>query len=74
MAGNVKRQDIGRGLLQFATSNPDAHSVTWQWFRDNIEKLNKMLRRERRALSIHARLLSIIVSAGWRSKKLFSEH
>src|SRR2546426_367196 len=42
MAGNVKRQDIGRGLLQFATSNPDAHAVTWQWFRDNIEKLDKM--------------------------------
>ena len=29
MAGNVKRQDLGRGLLQFATSNPDAHAVTW---------------------------------------------
>src|SRR5256712_6754984 len=42
MAGNVKRQDIGRGLLQFATSNPDAHAVTWQWLRDNIEKLDKM--------------------------------
>ena len=42
MAGNVKRQDIGRGLLQFATSNPDAHAVTWEWFKDNVEKLDKM--------------------------------
>src|SRR5438094_8552052 len=42
MAGNVKRQDIGRGLLQFATSNPDAHAVTWHGFRDNIGTLDKM--------------------------------
>ena len=42
IAGNVKRQDIGRELLQYATSNPNAHAVTWQWFRDNIEALERM--------------------------------
>ena len=42
IAGNVKRQDIGRGLLQYATSNPEAHEVTWRWFRDNIQALDKM--------------------------------
>jgi tricorn protease interacting factor F2/3 len=36
--GNVKRQDI-RNMVAYAASNPDAKSVTWEWFRSNVEKL-----------------------------------
>ena len=41
IAGNVKRQDI-RNLVAYASSNPDAKSVTWNWFKNNIEKLIKI--------------------------------
>ena len=75
MAGNVKRQDIGRGLLQFATSNPDAHAVTWQWFRDNIEKLDKMYKGTA-TLSAYMRAYISIIGVGRVSdvEKLFREH
>jgi len=75
MAGNVKRQDIGRGLLQFATSNPDAHAVTWQWFRDNIEKLDKMYEGTA-TLSAYMRAYISIIGVGRvdEVEKLFNEH
>jgi tricorn protease interacting factor F2/3 len=75
IAGNVKRQDIGRGLLQFATSNPEAHAVTWQWFRDNIEKLDKMYEGTA-TLSAYMRAYISIIGVGrvWEVEKLFSEH
>ncbi|TMI08266.1 M1 family metallopeptidase [Candidatus Bathyarchaeota archaeon] len=75
MAGNVKRQDIGRGLLQFATSNPDAHAVTWEWFRNNIEKLDKMYEGTA-TLSAYMRAYISIIGVGRvdEVEKLFSEH
>ena len=75
MAGNVKRQDIGRGLLQFATSNPDAHAVTWEWFRDNIEKLDKMYEGTA-TLSAYMRQYISIIGVGrvGEIEKLFGEH
>jgi len=75
MAGNVKRQDIGRGLLQFATSNPDAHAVTWEWFRDNIEKLDKMYEGTA-TLSAYMRQYVSIIGVGrvGEIEKLFGEH
>ena len=75
MAGNVKRQDIGRGLLQFATSNPDAHAVTWEWFRDNIGKLDKMYEGTA-TLSAYMRAYISIIGVGrvGEIEKLFSEH
>ncbi|HEV2120446.1 MAG TPA: M1 family metallopeptidase [Candidatus Bathyarchaeia archaeon] len=75
MAGNVKRQDIGRGLLQFATSNPDAHEVTWEWFRDNIEKLDRMYEGTA-TLSAYMRAYISIIGVGrvGEVEKLFSEH
>jgi aminopeptidase N len=75
MAGNVKRQDIGRGLLQFATSNPDAHAVTWQWFRDNIGKLDKMYEGTA-TLSAYMRAYISIIGVGrvGEVEKLFGEH
>jgi tricorn protease interacting factor F2/3 len=75
MAGNVKRQDIGRGLLQFATSNPEAHAVTWQWFRDNIEKLDKMYEGTA-TLSAYMRAYIAIIGVGRvrEVEKLFSEY
>jgi tricorn protease interacting factor F2/3 len=75
MAGNVKRQDIGRGLLQFATSNPDAHAVTWEWFRDNIEKLDKMYEGTA-TLSAYMRAYISIIGVGRirEVETLFREH
>ena len=75
MAGNVKRQDIGRGLLQFTTSNPDAHAVTWGWFRDNVEKLDKMYEGTA-TLSAYMRMYISIIGVGRvrEVEKLFSEH
>jgi len=75
MAGNVKRQDIGRGLLQFATSNPDAHAVAWEWFRDNIEKLDKMYEGTA-TLSAYMRQYISIIGVGrvGEIEKLFGEH
>ncbi|HMB66693.1 MAG TPA: M1 family metallopeptidase [Candidatus Bathyarchaeia archaeon] len=75
MAGNVKRQDIGRGLLQFASSNPDAHAVTWEWFRDNIQKLDKMYEGTA-TLSAYMRLYISVIGVGRvrEVEKLFSEH
>jgi len=75
MAGNVKRQDIGRGLLQFTTSNPDAHAVTWEWFRDNIEKLDKMYEGTA-TLSAYMRMYISIIGVGrvGEVEKLFREY
>src|SRR6266571_1061708 len=75
MAGNVKRQDIGRGLLQFATSNTDAHAVTWEWFRDNIGKLDKMYEGTA-TLSAYMRAHIPIIGVGrvGEIEKLFGEH
>src|SRR5881296_439465 len=75
MAGNVKRQDIGRGLLQFATSNPDAHAVTWEWFRDNVGKLDKMYEGTA-TLSAYMRMYISIIGVGRvrEVEKLFGEH
>src|SRR3989454_1641459 len=75
MAGNVKRQDIGRGLLQFATANPDAHAVTWEWFKDNVEKLDKMYEGTA-TLSAYMRAYISILGVGrvGEVEKFFSEH
>jgi len=75
MAGNVKRQDIGRGLLQFATANPDAHAATWEWFKDNVQKLDKMYEGTA-TLSAYMRAYISILGVGrvGEVEKLFSEH
>ncbi len=75
MAGGVKRQDIGRGLLQFATSNPDGHAATWEWFKDNVEKLDKMYEGTA-TLSAYMRLYISIIGVGRVAEveKLFGEH
>ena len=75
IAGNVKRQDIGRGLLQYATSNPDAHATTWQWFRDNIEALDKMYRGTA-TLSAYMRAYISIIGVGRVAEveRTFAEH
>ena len=38
LAGNIKRQDI-RNVIVYATSNPDAKNVEWEWFKNNFQKL-----------------------------------
>src|SRR2546428_6586500 len=75
MAGNVKRKDIGRGLLQFPTSTPDAHAVTWEWFKDNVEKLDKMY-EETATLPAYMRAYISFLGVGrvGEADKLFSDH
>jgi tricorn protease interacting factor F2/3 len=41
LSGQVKKQDA-RNMVAYVTANPEARSITWQWFEKNIEKLNKM--------------------------------
>src|SRR2546422_10895826 len=66
---------MGRGLLQFATSTPDAHAVTWEWFKDNVEKLDKMYEGTA-TLSAYMRAYISIIGVGrvGEIEKLFSEH
>src|SRR2546426_12678910 len=75
MAANVNRKDIGRGLLQFATANPDANAVTWEWFKDHVEKLDKMYEGTA-TLSAYMRAYISILGVGrvGEVEKLFSEH
>lgn len=75
LSGNVKRQDIGRYMLQFATANPEAHAVTWQWFRDNIVKLDKMYEGTA-TLSAYMRAYISIIGVGrvGEVEKMFKEH
>jgi tricorn protease interacting factor F2/3 len=75
IAGNVKRQDIGRGLLQYATSNPDAHSVTWKWFSDNIDAIDKMYQGTA-TLSAYMRAYISIIGVGrvGEVENLFVKH
>jgi tricorn protease interacting factor F2/3 len=75
IAGNVKRQDIGRGLLQYATSNPDAHGVTWKWFSDNIDAIDKMYQGTA-TLSAYMRAYISIIGVGrvGEVENLFVKH
>src|SRR2546428_5052158 len=41
LSGKVKRQDV-RNVILYATANPDAKTSIWQWFKNNMAKLEKM--------------------------------
>jgi tricorn protease interacting factor F2/3 len=75
MAGNVKRQDIGRYLLAYTTANPESHEVTWEWFRENIVKLDQMYAGTA-TLSAYMRAYISIIGVGRveEAEKLFREH
>jgi tricorn protease interacting factor F2/3 len=74
LSGNVKRQDI-RNVVSFATNNPDAREVTWQWFKTNIEKLNKIYEGTAQLSGLMRASVSIFgVGHVSEAESLFNEH
>src|SRR5881628_3090286 len=58
LTGQVKKQDV-RNIVAYSTSNADARSVTWEWFKTNIEKLEKMYEGTAQLSSIIRAYISI---------------
>src|SRR5881397_3907212 len=58
LSGQVKKQDV-RNIVAYSTSNADARSVTWEWFKTNIEKLEKMYEGTAQLSSIMRAYISI---------------
>src|SRR5881396_3856984 len=59
LSGQVKKQDV-RNIVAYATANADARSVTWEWFKTNIEKLEKMYEGTAQLSSIMRAYISIV--------------
>jgi tricorn protease interacting factor F2/3 len=74
LSGKVKRQDV-RNVIFYATANPEARSVIWQWFKKNMDKLEKMYAGTAQ-LSIVLREYFSIVGVGRAAEveKFFGEH
>jgi len=74
LSGQVKKQDI-RNVVSYATANADAKQVTWEWFKANIEKLNKMYEGTAQLSTIMRAFISI-VGAGRveEAETLFKHH
>ena len=74
ISGQVKKQDV-RNMVAYATANPDAKSVTWEWFKKNIEKLNKMYEGTAQLSTIMRAYISIVgVGHAEEAERLFKEH
>jgi len=74
LSGKVKRQDV-RNVILYATANPDAKTVIWQWFKNNIAKLEEMYSGTAQFSIILREYLSIVgVGRLAEVEKLFSEH
>src|SRR5437773_2130901 len=58
LSGQVKKQDV-RNIVAYSTSNADARSVTWEWFKTNIEKLETMYQGTAQLSSIMRAYISI---------------
>src|SRR6184192_3072694 len=58
LTGQVKKQDV-RNIVAYSTSNADARSVTWEWFKTNIEKLETMYEGTAQLSSIMRAYISI---------------
>jgi len=74
LSGNVKRQDV-RNVIFYATSNPDGKAAIWEWFKKNVDRLEKMYAGTAQ-FSIVLREYFSIVGVGCRAEveKFFSEH
>src|SRR3989442_1358647 len=69
----VKKQDV-RNMVAYATANPDAKSVTWEWFKTNIKKLNKMYEGTAQLSTIMRAYISIVgVGRADEADRLFKE-
>jgi tricorn protease interacting factor F2/3 len=74
LSGKVKRQDV-RNVILYATANPDARPVVWQWFRKNMTKLEEMYAGTAQFSIILREYFSIIgVGLAAEVEKFFSEH
>src|SRR5881628_2669878 len=74
LGGNVKRQDI-RSVISYATNNPEAKDVTWQWFKTNIEKLIKIYEGTAQLSGTMRAYVSILgVGHVSEAERLFNEH
>jgi tricorn protease interacting factor F2/3 len=74
LSGKVKRQDV-RNVILYATANPDAKTAIWQWFKNNMVKLEAMYSGTAQ-FSIILREYFSIVGVGRLAEveKFFSEH
>ncbi len=74
LSGKVKRQDV-RNVILYATANPDAKTAIWQWFKNNMAKLEAMYSGTAQ-FSIILREYFSIVGVGRLAEveKFFSEH
>ena len=74
ISGNVKRQDI-RNVIAYATANPDARTVTWEWFKSNFQKLISIYEGTAQLSSILRGYMSIVgVGRASEVEALFREH
>ena len=74
LSGKVKRQDV-RNVILYATANPDAKTAVWQWFKNNMAKLEAMYSGTAQFSIILREYLSIIgVARLAEVEKFFSEH
>jgi len=74
LGGDVKRQDI-RNVISYATNNPEAKDVTWQWFKTNIEKLIKIYEGTAQLSGTMRAYVSILgVGHVSEAERLFNEH
>jgi len=58
LSGQVKKQDV-RNMVAYATANADARTITWEWFKSNIEKLEEMYAGTAQLSSIMRAYISI---------------
>jgi tricorn protease interacting factor F2/3 len=74
LSGQVKKQDV-RNIVSYAVSNPDARNVTWEWFKRNIEQLNRMYEGTAQLSSIMRAYISIAgVGRVDEAESLFNQH
>src|SRR3989454_492724 len=74
LGGDVKRRDI-RNVISYATNNPEAKDVTWQWFKTNIEKLIKIYEGTAQLSGTMRAYVSILgVGHVSEAERLFNEH
>jgi tricorn protease interacting factor F2/3 len=74
LSGKVKRQDV-RNVILYATANPDAKNVAWEWFKKNMAKLEAMYSGTAQFSIILREYFSIIgVGRAAEVEKFFNEH
>jgi len=74
LSPEVKKQDV-RNMVLYATSNADARNATWEWFKTNIEKLDKMYEGTAQLSCIMRSFISMVgVGHVGEAESLFIQH